>query len=97
MIYEALWGIDDWLTKGRENNTALYSSYRHTDTISMRERERGRETDRAGSSVMRLWLTSRTSSFFASHSQSGSDSIWFLQKERMMIMLMMINYWQFTS
>lgn len=30
---------------------------------------------------MRLWLTSRTSSFLASHSQSGRDSIWFLQEE----------------
>lgn len=43
---------------------------------------------------MRLWLTSRTSSFLASHSQSGRDSIWFLQEERGM---MMMNYVQFVK
>lgn len=76
MIYEALWGIDDWPAKGRENNAALYAIYRLKDTFAEGE------THRAGSSVMRLWLTSRTSSFLASHSQSGKDSIWFLQEER---------------
>lgn len=43
---------------------------------------------------MRLWLMSRTSSFLASHSQSGRDSIWFLQEERGM---MMMNYVQFVK
>lgn len=37
-------------------------------------------THQGGSSAMRLWLTSRTSTFFASHSQSGKDSMWFLQE-----------------
>lgn len=55
-----------------ENNAALYSIYRFTDAFTESN------THRAGSSLMRLWLMSRTSSFFASHSQSGKDSIWFL-------------------
>lgn len=44
---------------------------------------------------MRLWLTSRTSSFLASHSQSGRDSMWFLQEEKGM--MMMINDVQFVK
>lgn len=39
-------------------------------------------THHGGSSAMRLWLTSRTSSFFASHNQSGRDSMWFLQEDK---------------
>lgn len=59
---------------GRENNAALLYNYRHVWSR--------REAHLAGSSVMRLWLTSKTSSFFASHSQSGKDSMWFLEGGR---------------
>lgn len=35
VIYEALWGIDDWpAKKGRQNNAGLHSVYRLTDTFA---------------------------------------------------------------
>lgn len=57
------------LTQARENNVVSFCIYRHV-----------RGTHLAGSAVMRLWLKSRTSSFLASHSQSGNDSMQFLQR-----------------
>lgn len=73
-IYEAPRGTDQWSAKGQREKCSAC-------VVRLCYIRWERVTHHGGSSAMRLWLTSRTSSFFASHSQSGKDSIWFLQEE----------------